>query len=97
MTGYLIVNIEVQDPETYAKYREAAAPLVARFGGRYLVRGGDIEPLEGDLGLKRLVVLEFPSVDEARRFYESPEYAPVLKMRLASTRSDAVLVAGYQP
>jgi uncharacterized protein (DUF1330 family) len=97
MTGYLIVNIEVRDPDAYAKYRQAAAPLVEKFGGRYLVRGGDIQPLEGDLGLKRLVVLEFPSVESARRFYESPEYAPVLRMRLESTKSDAVLVAGYRP
>lgn len=97
MPAYMIVNIEVRDAETYAKYRELAGPLVAKFGGRYLVRGGEIRKMEGDLGFKRLVVLEFPSVADAERFYYSPEYAPVLKLRLDSTKSDAVLVEGYQP
>ena len=68
-----------------------------RFGGRYLVRGGELLPVEGDLGLKRLVILEFPSVEAARRFYTSPEYAPLLKLRQESVASDIVLVEGWTP
>ncbi|MBX6426525.1 MAG: DUF1330 domain-containing protein [Variibacter sp.] len=95
MAGYLIANIEVHDPATFAKYRAQVAPLVARFGGRYLVRGGDLEHVEGRLPVRRLVVLEFPSLTEARRFYESAEYAPVMQLRLASAKSDVALVEGY--
>lgn len=95
MAGYLIANLDVKDADAFAKYREQVAPLIARFGGRYLVRGGEVDHREGQLPLKRLVVLEFPSLAEARRFYESDEYAPLLKLRTDSTNSDLVLVEGY--
>jgi uncharacterized protein (DUF1330 family) len=95
MPGYLIASIDVHDPETFAKYRDEVAPLIAKFGGRYLVRGGELDHREGRLPVKRLVVLEFPSLAEARRFYESPEYAPLLKLRAGCTHSDLALVEGY--
>lgn len=95
MPGYLIANIEVKDAAIFDEYRQKVAPVIARYGGRYIVRGGAIETLEGSWPLKRLVVLEFPSLDAARRFYDSVEYAPLLKLRLAGTRSDVVLVDGY--
>jgi uncharacterized protein (DUF1330 family) len=95
MAGYLIANLEVTDAEAFAKYREQVPPLIARFGGRYLVRGAEVDNREGQLALQRLVILEFPSLAEARRFYESDEYAPLLKLRADSTRSDVVLVEGY--
>ncbi len=95
MAGYLIANITVRDPKGFAEYGKQVAPIVARYKGRYLVRGGELRTLEGDSNLKRLVVLEFPSLAEAQRFYDSPEYAPVLKLRLASATGDVVLVDGY--
>ena len=95
MPGYLIANIEVRDAALYGRYREEVAPLVAAFGGRFLVRGGELEILEGELPLKRLVVLEFPSLAEARRFYNSDEYRPVMQLRLDSCVSHVVLVEGY--
>ena len=61
------------------------------------MRGGELHPVEGDLGLKRLVVLEFPSMQAARGFYASPEYAPLLKLRQEAARSDIVLVEGWTP
>lgn len=70
-------------------------PLIARYGGRYLIRGGEVQELEGHLGLKRLIVLEFPSLEAARAFYDSPEYQPVKAIRLQSTTSDVALVGGY--
>ncbi len=93
MAGYLIANIEVTDPAKFEEYRQKVVPVIEKFGGRYLVRGGHTRCLEGNL--KRLVVLEFPSLDAAQRFYDSPEYQPILKLRLASARSDLVLAEGY--
>ena len=97
MAAYCIVNLDIRDPEKFETYRQRVAPLVEQHGGRYLVRGGELHPIEGDLGLKRLVVLEFPSLEAARRFYDSPEYAPLLKLRQEAARSDIVLVEGWAP
>ena len=95
MPAYVIVNIEVTDPVAFEPYRAAVPPVIARFGGRYIVRGGDLHVIEGEPPLKRLVILEFPNMDAARAFYGSEEYAPLLKLRLAATRSEMVLVDGY--
>ena len=95
MPGYLIANLDIKDAAIFDQYRQKVSPIIAQYGGRYLVRGGVAETLEGTLPLKRLVVLEFPSLDAARRFYHSPDYAPVMKLRLASAQSEIVLVDGY--
>jgi uncharacterized protein (DUF1330 family) len=95
MPAYLIANIEVTDPAGFEQYRAKVSPLIAQFGGRYLVRGGEVRTLEGALPIHRLVVVEFPSLEVAQRFYDSAEYQPLLKLRLASTKSDLVLAAGY--
>jgi len=95
MAGYLIANIDVKDPATFDEYRQQVAPLIKKFGGRYLVRGGDVRHLEGNFPLNRLVVLEFPTVEAAQHFYDSAGYQPILKLRLASTRSDVVLAQGH--
>jgi uncharacterized protein (DUF1330 family) len=97
MPAYFIVNIEVTDPAGFERYRAAVPEVIARHGGRYLVRGGELHDIEGKLPLKRLVVLEFPSTDAARAFYASPDYQPLLALRLASARCDLVLVEGYTP
>jgi uncharacterized protein (DUF1330 family) len=95
MAGYLIANIEVKDPAKFEEYRQKVVPVIKKFGGRYLIRGGDLRRLEGNLPFNRLVVLEFPTIEAAQRFYDSAEYQPILKLRLASTRSDMVLAEGY--
>ncbi len=95
MRGYLIANTEVTDLEGFERYRAAVPAVIAAHGGRYLIRGGAITHKEGAMPLKRLVVLEFPSLAAARAFYESPDYAPLLALRLASTRSEVALVEGY--
>jgi uncharacterized protein (DUF1330 family) len=97
MAAYFVVNIEVRDREKFETYRERVVPVIEEYGGRYLVRGGEVHPVEGDLGLKRLVILEFPSMAAARRFYDSPEYAPLLRLRQESAESDIVLVEGWSP
>ncbi len=97
MPAYVIVNIEVTDPARFAEYGRQVPAVVAQYGGRYLVRGGAVHPVEGAWPLKRVVILEFDSIEAARRWHDSPEYAPLLAMRLASTRSEMVFVEGYAP
>ena len=97
MTAYLIADIEVTDPSAFEDYRARVGAVIAQYGGRYIVRGGAVRALEGDFGFQRLVVLEFPSAEAAQRFYDSPEYAPLLALRSASTRSLVSLVEGYAP
>ncbi|PKB63490.1 MAG: D-fructose-6-phosphate amidotransferase [SAR202 cluster bacterium Io17-Chloro-G2] len=94
MSAYFIVDIDVTDPEAYENYRSQVPPLVAKYGGKYLVRGGAFEVLEGDWTPHRLVVLEFPTVQAAKEFYDSEEYEPLKKIRLGATNSSAVLVEG---
>lgn len=94
MPAYVIVDVEVTDANTYARYRELAGPTVAAFGGRYLVRGGRVEPLEGTWVPSRFVVLEFPSPDTARAWWASDEYAPAKALRHAGARSQMILVEG---
>ena len=95
MAAYLIANIQVHDPKGFGEYREKVAPMIAAFGGRYLVRGGAVQEVEGSLGLARLVVLEFPDMAKLRAFYDSPEYAPLIALRQASTTGGVALVEGY--
>ena len=97
MAAYLIVNLDVKDREAFERYRAEVPAVIAKHGGRYLVRGGDLHPVEGGFGLKRLVVLEFPSLEAARAFYASPEYAPLLRLRQESADVDIVLVEGWAP
>lgn len=97
MPAYLIADIEVTDREGFGRYREQVGAVIAQYGGRYLVRGGTVANLEDDLAFHRAVVLEFPSVEAARRFYDSAEYAPLLALRRASTHSRVALVEGCAP
>ncbi|WP_376093243.1 DUF1330 domain-containing protein [Roseomonas sp. CCTCC AB2023176] len=97
MAAYLIANVTVTDMDRYQQYRAGVGPVVERFGGRFLVRAGTIHPVEDDLGFDRCVVLEFPSLDALRTFYDSPDYAPLLALRLESTRSRVMFVEGVAP
>jgi uncharacterized protein (DUF1330 family) len=97
MPAYLIANIEITDPAGFERYRAAVPAVIAAHGGRYLVRGGALETVEGSLSLKRLVILEFPSMAALRGFYDGAEYRPLLALRLRSTRSDVVFVEGCDP
>jgi uncharacterized protein (DUF1330 family) len=94
MSGYVILDIEVTDPDTYREYVALAGPTVLAYGGRYLVRGGPAAPLEGDWQPKRVVVLEFDSVAAARRWLESPEYAGPRAMRQRAAITQSIIVEG---
>ena len=94
MTAYVIVDIEVTDPEGYKEYVKMAPETVKLYGGKYIARGGANETLEGDWQAKRLVILEFPSVEQAKKWLNSPEYAPARALRHQYARSNMVVVEG---
>jgi len=97
MAAYVIANITVTDPVKFREYGAQVGPVLAKFGGRYLVRGGAIEVAEGAPNFDRLVVLEFPSMEAARAWYYSPEYAPLLALRNSASISNLAFVEGYAP
>lgn len=92
--GYLIAEAKVSDPAAYESYKQLAQEAIAKFGGRYLVRGGAVEVLEGDWSPSRVVVVQFASVEQAKRWYNSAEYAEPLAMRKAASRGNLILVEG---
>jgi len=95
MPAYFLVDIrEIKDPGTMERYRSRVAAVVEKFGGRYLVRGGPFEVVEGAYHPIRLVMLEFPSMDQARRWYDSEEYRELKQMRLTATVSNGFFMTG---
>ena len=94
MAAYVIVDIEVTNPESFEEYRQRVPPLIAKYGGKYLARGGEMEKVEGDWSPTRIVVLEFESMERVKEFYYSEEYAPLKKLRLSATKSNMVMVEG---
>jgi uncharacterized protein (DUF1330 family) len=88
MPAFVIVEIEVHDPEAYETYRKLVPASLDTYGGRFIARGGAIENLEGEWAPERIVVLEFPSLERARQWWDSPEYreAKAIRMRAARTR-----------
>ena len=92
--AYIIAEVEVHDAEGFEAYRSGVAPMIAAFGGRYLVRGGPITALEGDPPTRRVVVIEFPSKAEAETFWHSEEYRPVAALRHKSAHSRIYMVEG---
>jgi uncharacterized protein (DUF1330 family) len=94
MTAYVIADIEVTDREGFAEYQQKVPATIAAYGGRYLVRGGASEVLEGSWSPRRCVVLEFPSMAQLKTWYASPEYRPLIAIRERTTRSNLVMVEG---
>ncbi len=97
MKGYLIGNLEITNADAYREYRERAEKIVKQYGGRYLVRGGEIDQIEGEQKVGRLVILEFPSLAAAEPFYRSDEYQAVIPLRTKNSQTHMfVLVEGYE-
>jgi uncharacterized protein (DUF1330 family) len=94
MPAYVIADVDVTNPAGYEPYRPLAAASIARFGGRFAVRGGKAELLEGGPAPNRIVVIEFPDADTARRWYFSDEYQQALKIRQANSTGRLILVEG---
>jgi uncharacterized protein (DUF1330 family) len=94
MPAYLVSDVSIQDAEAFQVYRTRAAAAIARYGGRYLARVGAIEPLEGSWRPERIIIVEFPSIEQARAWYRSPEYASALEVRDRALSRDLILVDG---
>jgi uncharacterized protein (DUF1330 family) len=94
MPAYFIVDNEVTDPAGFEEYRKQVPGTVEKYGGKFLVRGGQMQALEGDWKPKRIVVTEFPSIEQARRWYDSEEYRALKALRLRTARGSVVLVEG---
>ena len=94
MAGYVVVDVDVTDQATYDEYRKHVLATITKHGGKFLVRGGAFEKIEGDWPWHRVVVLEFPSVAAAKTWYNSPDYQPLAKMRLKASRSNLIIVEG---
>ena len=94
MAAYVMVDIEVTDPAGYEEYRKLAAPAVAAFGGKFLVRGGATTTLEGSWRPKRVVLLEFPSVQRAQAWWASEEYRAARALRQRTAITNMVVAEG---
>ena len=97
MTAYVINDMDVTDPKLLDEYKKLSPPTVLQYGGKFLVRGGALEQVEGEWKPKRLVILEFPSVEQALAWVNSPEYAPARRLRQQASRSNIVIVDGAPP
>jgi uncharacterized protein (DUF1330 family) len=94
MPAYALVNVEITDPAGFAEYRKLVPASIARFGGRFLTRGGATEVLEGGWVPKRLVILEFPDLATIKAWYQSAEYQQLLQIRERTATSDFVIIDG---
>lgn len=94
MAVYMIANVDIKDPTVYDEYRQQVPGTLEKYNGKFLVRGGKVEVLEGDWQLKRVVVIEFADAAAAKRWYESPEYQAIIGLRFKATVSQFVMVEG---
>ena len=94
MSGYVIVEVDVRDAEAYEEYKGLSKQAVEAFGGRFLVRGGRAETLEGDWQPKRIVVLQFESVERAKEWWDSEEYSAAKAIRHRTADSRMIVVEG---
>ena len=96
MPAYVIARVNVTNPEQYDKYRAVTPGAVAAFGGRFIVRGGEMETLEGPEETRRVVVIQFDSMDQARAFYNSETYQAAIKLREPASEAQLILVDGHE-
>ena len=94
MPAYVIVDIQVNDPVGYEEYKKLAPPSIAVHGGEYLARGGQTEVLEGDWSPSRLVILQFDSIEQAKKWLNSSEYGAARAMRHKTTTTNMVVIEG---
>jgi uncharacterized protein (DUF1330 family) len=94
MPAYLIALVDVTDPIAYEQYKKLAPAAIAKYGGKYIVRGGASETLEGELVTRRIVLLQFDSMTQARTFYHSTEYGAAKLKRIGAADAQFVIVEG---
>ena len=94
MAAYIIVQVKVNDPKRYENYKKMVPPTLEPYGGRFLVRGGKVENLEGSWNPARMVVIEFDSVERAKAWWGSSEYAEAKALRQATADTEMVVIQG---
>ena len=94
MAAYVIADVEVTNPEAYEEYRPQVPATIEKYGGKYVVRGGTVETVEGIWSPQRLVMIEFPSMELARKWYDSPEYTEIRGIRFRNAKSNVIFVDG---
>ena len=94
MSGYIFVQVDVKDPVRYEAYKQLVQPTLDAYGGRFLIRGGTVENLEGDWHPTRFVLLEFDTVERAKAWWSSAEYAEAKALRQATTHTQMIVVEG---
>lgn len=94
MPALIIVDIKITDPEKYEKYKTLVRPSIDKYGGRFVVRGGRSETLEGDWNPERIVVLEFESVEKAKLWWDSEEYRGPRDLRWSASTGNMIVVEG---
>ncbi|GHO46308.1 DUF1330 domain-containing protein [Ktedonospora formicarum] len=94
MAAYFLVDVQVEDQETYAEYRKLVGPTLEFYGGKFLARGGATETIEGDWRPQRFVIIEFDDAEQFKRWYNSPEYMHAREIRFKASTGRAILVQG---
>ena len=94
MAAYVLAIVDVKDPVRYEDYRRLVLPTITAFGGRFVARGGRTEVLEGDFPARRVVIVEFPSLDRAKEWWHSPEYSEAKAIRQATSDGTLVVIEG---
>jgi uncharacterized protein (DUF1330 family) len=94
MSAYVVVQVDVQDPVRYEDYKRLVPASLAKYGGRFVVRGGRTETLEGTWSPKRFVMVEFPDIERARAWWASAEYAEAKALRQATSHTEMIVVEG---
>lgn len=94
MAAYVIADVKITDQATNEQYRSQVLPTIEKYGGKFIVRGGATEKVEGDWDPQRLVIIEFESIERAREWYYSPEYSGPMKLRHQSTHTNMIFVEG---
>lgn len=93
MAAYLVADLEITNPNEFQKYGEKVVAIVKQYGGRYLIRGGDVQVLEGVSKSKRLTILEFPNVEQLKKWYTSPEYQAIIGFRQRAAAGSLLIVS----
>jgi uncharacterized protein (DUF1330 family) len=96
MSAYIVVEVQVNDPVRYEDYKKMVPSSLAAYGGRFIVRGGKVETLEGDWAPKRFVMVEFPSLEKAKAWWASEEYAQAKALRQATAQTQMIVVEGAE-
>lgn len=94
MSAYIVVQVDVHDPTRYEDYKKLVSPSLEKYGGRFIVRGGRTETLEGNWTPKRFVIVEFPSVEQAKAWWSSREYADAKTLRQATASTQMIVAEG---